>query len=161
QYRTAAPFPHIHLAPFLESEIADRVAADFPNSNSAKWIHYKHGNENKLGLNRADLFPASIKEAVDELNSPSFVLCVSELTRIPNLIPEPSLECGGLHQSWRGGFLNVHTDFSIHHHRPEWERRVNLILYLNEGWQESWGGALEFWDPKMRRCLAKYFPHFN
>src|ERR1700757_1577752 len=72
QYRLAAPFPHIRLAPFLEPEIAGRVTADFPNSKSAAWIHYKHGNEDKLGLSRADLFPASIREVVDELNSAPF-----------------------------------------------------------------------------------------
>ncbi len=161
QYRVAAPFPHIHLTPFLDPEAARTMAAEFPEPRSAAWIHYRHGNENKLGLNRRDLFPASIGEAVDELNSPRFVAWLRELTGIADLVPDPALEGGGLHQAGRGGFLNVHTDFSVHHHHSDWERRVNLIVYLTPGWKESWGGALEFWESGMRRRSASYLPLLN
>src|SRR5215472_12898545 len=69
QYQTATPFPHIQLAPFLEPAVAECVAEDFPESHSSEWIRYTHGNENKMGLNRPALFPDSIKEVVNELNS--------------------------------------------------------------------------------------------
>ena len=160
-YRVATPFPHIHLAQFLEPEVAKTIAEDFPEANSAEWIHYKHGNEDKLGLNRRALFPPSVAAVIDELNSPPFVSWLCELTGIANLMPDPSLEGGGLHQAQRGGFLNVHTDFSVHHHRPNWERRVNLIVYLTPGWREEWGGALEFWANDMQQRAAQYFPRFN
>jgi len=161
QYRSASPFPHIHLAPFLESTVANTVAEDFPENHSAEWIRYKHGNENKMGLNRRSLFPNSIRAVVDELNSPPFVAWLSELTGIPNLIADPALDGGGLHQVQRGGFLNVHTDFSVHHYRHDWQRRVNLIVYLTPNWREEWGGALEFWDASMKQRSAQYFPGFN
>jgi len=77
------------------------------------------------------------------------------------LIPDPSLEGGGLHQSGRGGFLNVHTDFSMHHYQKNWRRRVNVIVYLNPAWQDQWGGAIEFWEKGMQRCAAKYSPLLN
>lgn len=161
QYRSASPFPHIHVAPFLEPEVANEVAEDFPENHSAEWIRYKHGNENKMGLNRRALFPSSIRDVVDELNSPPFVAWLSELTGIPNLIADPALDGGGLHQVASGGFLNVHTDFSVHHYRPHWQRRVNLIVYLTPNWREEWGGALEFWDAGMRQRAAHYYPNFN
>lgn len=161
QYRAAAPFPHIHLTPFLEPETANRVAAEFPSLYSAAWIRYKHVNEHKLGLNKRDLFPASIGEIVDELNSQPFVSWLCALTGIPDLMPDPSMEGGGLHQAGRGGFLNVHTDFSVHHHRPHWQRRVNLILYLNPDWRETWGGALELWEKGMSHRAAQYLPLLN
>jgi hypothetical protein len=161
QYRSAKPFPHIHLPSFLEPDVARGMAMAFPRPRSTEWIHYKHANEDKLGLNRRDLFPASIGEVVNELNSPEFVSWLKELTGIPNLFPDPSLDGGGMHQSERGGFLNIHTDFSVHHHHPHWERRVNLILYLNPEWDETWGGALEFWDAGMKSRAAQYFPKLN
>jgi hypothetical protein len=38
---------------------------------------------------------------------------------------------------------------------------VNLILYLNPGWLEQWGGSLELWEPRMAGCGAKYPPLLN
>lgn len=161
RYRDNSPFPHIQLTDFLDPEIASAMAEEFPPPNTEAWTQYKHHNENKLGLAKRALFSRHIGEVADELNSPEFVSWLSQLTGIPGLVADPSLEGGGLHQSGRGGFLNVHTDFSNHHYHKNWRRRVNLILYLNAGWQEGWGGAIEFWERSMRRCAAKYSPLFN
>jgi Rps23 Pro-64 3,4-dihydroxylase Tpa1-like proline 4-hydroxylase len=161
QYQMAVPFPHIHFDCFLNPQTAAAIAREFPDDHSTAWIRYKHANENKNGLSQRELFPPPIGELVDQLNSEVFVSWLRKLTGIPDLIADPSLEGGGLHQSSRGGFLNVHTDFSVHHYHPGWERRVNLILYLNPGWRPSWGGALEFWEPDMKRCAVSYAPFLN
>jgi Rps23 Pro-64 3,4-dihydroxylase Tpa1-like proline 4-hydroxylase len=161
QYRENQPCPHIYLSEFLEPNVAETLAGEFPALDTDAWTHYKHHNENKLGLSKRSMFPPALGEAVDELNSPEFVAWLSELVGIPNLLPDPMLEGGGLHQSARGGFLNVHTDFSMHHYHKNWRRRVNLILYLNSGWREEWGGALELWDLSMSRCVAKHPPLLN
>ena len=161
EYRDNQPFPHIHLPDFLDPATAREIADEFPAPGTAAWTQYKHHNENKMGMAKRELFPPRLRAVADELNSPEFVAWLSRLTGIPGLIPDPSLEGGGLHQSGRGGFLNVHTDFSNHHYQKNWRRRVNVIVYLNPGWQESWGGAIEFWEPSMQRCAAKYSPLLN
>jgi len=160
-YRENQPFPHIHLAEFLEPETALSIAAEFPAADTNAWTQYKHHNENKSGLAKRELFPPRLGAVADELNSPDFVAWLSILTGIPGLIPDPSLEGGGLHQSTQAGFLNVHTDFSMHHYKKNWRRRVNVICYLNPGWNEEWGGAIEFWERSMQRCAAKYPPLLN
>ena len=161
QYRENKPFPHIHLADFLEDEVARRAAAEFPKPTDTSWIQYKHYNENKLGkTNRAE-FPPLIGKLIDEFNSPEFVAWLSELIGIPNLMADSSLEGGGMHQTERGGFLNMHADFTHHHHHLNWHRRCNLILYLNEGWQEEWKGAIELWDRNMKSCAVKVPPLLN
>ena len=38
---------------------------------------------------------------------------------------------------------------------------MNVIVYLNEGWREEWGGALELWNRDMSACVAKVAPLFN
>jgi hypothetical protein len=91
-------------------------------------------------------------------NSPNFVRWLSEMTALPALLAGPGLDGGGLHQANRGGFLNVHTDFSHHHYHENWRWRLNLILYLKDGWRPEWGGAIERWDARMRSCVMKYPP---
>lgn len=161
QYASNGPFPHIHLPEFLDPVVASEVAEEFPAADTEAWTQYKHHNENKLGMAKRELFPPKLRSVADELNSPEFVAWLSTLTGIAGLIPDPSLEGGGLHQSGPGGFLNVHTDFSMHHYQKNWRRRVNVIVYLNPGWKEEWGGALEFWEMGMKRCGAKYTPLLN
>ena len=161
RYRENHPVPHIFLTDCLEEDVARAVAGEFPDPATDAWIHYEHQNENKLGMTKRELFPPYVRAVTDELNSPEFVAWLSALTGIPDLVSDLSLEGGGLHQSGRGGFLNVHTDFSHHHYNKNWRRRINLILYLNDGWREDWGGAIELWDAGMHRCVAKYPPLLN
>jgi Rps23 Pro-64 3,4-dihydroxylase Tpa1-like proline 4-hydroxylase len=161
QYGEGNPVPHLLLADFLDPKVARAIAGEFPEHNTEAWTQYKHHNENKLGMAKREFFPPGLGEVADELNSPAFVSWLSTLTGIPDLVSDPSLEGGGLHQSSRGGFLNVHTDFSHHHYHKHWRRRVNLILYLNPEWNAEWGGAIELWDLKMRSCVAKYPPLLN
>jgi hypothetical protein len=161
QYQSAEPFPHIHIESFLDPEVAGRLAQEFPQSGSAAWTQYKHYNENKLGLSKREQLPDGFGRLIDELNGPEFTAWLSQLTGIPHLIADQCLEGGGLHQSGRHGFLNIHADFTVHHHHPDWRRRVNLILYLNEGWREAWGGAIELWDRNVTRCLVKFPPLLN
>lgn len=161
RYRENRPYPHILLPDFLDAGTARFGAIQFPRPGTDLWTHYKHANENKLGLSKRELFPEWIDRIFDELNSRRFVNWLSALTGIEQLLPDPVLEGGGIHQSVRGGFLNLHTDFSHHHYNKNWRRRLNLILYLNEHWQEQWGGAIELWDSKMSSCVAEYPPLFN
>ncbi len=161
KYQQSAPFPCIALADFLEQEIIAKLVAEFPKPGDISWIHYKHYNENKLGKTKREEFPDLIGRVIDEFNSPRFTEFMSKLTGIPGLIADPSLEGGGMHQTERGGFLNMHADFTMHHHQKNWHRRVNLILYLNEGWQPSWKGELELWDRGMKACVTKIPPIVN
>lgn len=161
RFRENVPYPHLHLKAFLDADVAAAIATEFPGLETDAWTRYKHRNENKLGLAKRSLFPPLLGQAVDELNTHELADWLSEVTSIPGLMPDDTLEGGGLHQSGRGGFLNVHTDFSYHHYRKDWHRRVNLILYLNPNWHEEWGGAIELWDRDMRQCVVKIPPLFN
>jgi hypothetical protein len=161
KFRENKPYPHLHFKGFLEADVAEELAREFPGPETDAWTRYKHQNENKLGLTKRRLFPPLISEVVEELNSPRFVGWLSRVTEIPGLLADDTLEGGGLHQSGPGGFLNVHTDFSCHHYRKNWHRRINLILYLNPNWQSDWGGAIELWDREVSRCVTRIAPLLN
>lgn len=160
RYESADPFPHIVLDDFLQPDVAQHVLEEFPPL-SPDWIHYVHVNERKFGKTERDALTPFIGTLIDEFNSPQFVDFLGQLTGIEGLLPDPSLEGGGLHQSTRGGFLNIHADFTVHPHRRTWRRRVNLLLYLNRGWDDAYGGHLELWDRDMRRCVQRVAPVFN
>ncbi len=80
------------------------------------------------------------------------------VTGIEKLIPDPYLKGGGLHLSGPGGVLVPHTDF---HNYGELDlyRQLNVLVYLNPGWDESWGGCLElFEDRQAERASSKIVP---
>lgn len=160
-YGQASPFPHIVLDGFLPPATARALYECFPEVGSESWIHYVHYNERKHGLNRLEALPEIFRGLIAGFNSPAFVQELERLTGIENLLPDPGLEGGGLHQSLRGGFLNIHADFTAHPHRPTFRRRVNVILYLNPGWQPEWGGHLELWHRDMSACARRIDPILN
>jgi hypothetical protein len=160
-YNTENPYPHICMDNFLEKDTADKAMASFPSVKDEGWIHYVHFNERKHGLNKMEVLPPFIQEVITELNSDRFVGWVSELTGIPNLKADEMLEGGGLHQSLRNGFLNIHADFTVHPHKKHWQRRVNILIYLNEDWQEEYNGHLELWTRDMKECKQRILPIFN
>jgi hypothetical protein len=162
QYQTASPYPHIVLDNFLNPEVLEACVSEFNRLNEADgWINYTHYNEKKKGLNKLDLLPETIKLTINELNSPEFLQFLSTLTGIKDLLKDDYLEGGGVHQSRKGGYLNIHADFTVHPHHANWQRRVNVLVYLNQNWQDAWGGQLELWDTKMKACEKKVSPVFN
>jgi hypothetical protein len=160
-YRHAEPFPHAVLDDFLDPAVARQLLEEFPPVDRSRWINWVHYNERKFGLKDRASLPPTIGRVIDELNAPPFVAWLERLTGIAGLLPDPGLEGGGLHQSARGGHLNIHADFTGHPHRPTWRRRVNLLLYLNESWEEDYGGHLELWSRDMARCVRRILPSFN
>ncbi len=161
RYGAAEPFPHVVLDQFLPLEAADGVLAEFPQEAGGKWIHYLHVNEKKRGLNDWAAFGPVTRALLEELNSPRFVRFLGELTGIEGLFADNSLEGGGLHWTQPGGYLNIHADFTAHPHHRDWERRINLLVYLNKDWEADFGGDLELWDAGMKRCVERVSPVFN
>ncbi|PSL29037.1 2OG-Fe(II) oxygenase [Chitinophaga ginsengisoli] len=162
EYQGASPYPHIVLENFLNPDVLEACGQEFDKLNEDDgWINYVHYNENKAGLNKLDLLPASIKRTINELNSPEFLKFLSTLTGIKGLIKDDLLEGGGIHQSKKDGYLNIHADFTVHPHHRHWQRRVNVLVYLNKDWPEEYGGNLELWDTKMQACERKVLPVFN
>ncbi len=160
-YHEATPYPFISFENFLEPWAAEKATAAFPEVKDSGWIHYMHVNEKKHGLNKFDLIPEFLQEVINTLNSQPFVAALSELTGIPDLHADPSLEGGGLHQSQRGGFLNIHADFTVHPHKRNWRRRVNVLVYLNPDWLPEYRGDLELWSRDMKQCVQKISPVYN
>ena len=160
-FSKARPYPHVVLDDFLHLTAAESLLADFPAATKDTWNHYTVANVNKLQANNPAYFGATTKAVITDLNSATFINFLTTITGINDLIPDPKLEGGGLHQIERGGHLNIHADFTVHPHNQDWQRRLNLIVYLNKDWADEYGGQLQLWDKEMKNCLASIAPLFN
>ena len=105
--------------------------------------------------------PPKLQDLIQRLNVDPFVTNLGRMFGIPHLLPDPWLQLrgdlygAGLHQIGTGGFLGIHTDYTIH--PTGLARRLNLLLYLNLEWKEEWGGKLELWDVAKDRKSANNF----
>lgn len=161
RYASGEPFPHITLDDVLRPEVLAEVLCDFQAIPQHTWTNYLHLNERKYGHTKPELWGSTLQGLRDELCSDRFVSFVSAVSGIEGLVADDVMDGGGLHRSLPGGFLNVHADFTAHHSKPGWRRRVNLLLYLNPDWEPSWGGQLELWSRDMQRRVAEVEPLGN
>ena len=149
EFATAHPYQHVVIDNFLPQNVCQQAMADFDVVSKEQWTGYLHVNERKFANSNPDTWGPTLQQIAHELNTPEFVSLLEELTGIANLLIDPTFEGGGLHQSLRGGFLNMHADFTVHPHQRHWKRRLNLLLYCNENWLPEYGGGLELWDATM------------
>ena len=161
RYRSASPFPHIAIDGFLLPDVAHEAVAEVPPVDRAHWTNYVHANERKFANTDPTTWGPTLQAVWEELTSPEFLAFLSELTGIVGLVPDPSLEGAGLHQTKSGGFLNIHADFTVHPHKRHWRRRANLLVYLNAEWPGDYGGDLELWSRDMKRCEESIAPIGN
>lgn len=159
-YRNAEPYPHLVLDNFFDPVLIDLILDEFPKPNQIKWQQFDNEREIKLASASEASFGPVTRLLLYHLNSITFLEFLSEVTGIPNLIPDPSFNGGGLHQIMPGGKLGIHADFNKHGDY-QLDRRLNLLLYLNKDWQDEWGGHLELWDRDMTSCQKKVAPVIN
>jgi hypothetical protein len=161
RYAAARPYPHIVLDDVLTPEAFAAAVQEFPGIRDPFWKGYLHVNETKYSNTLPDTWGSTLTAVAKEFVSPEFIAYLERLTGIEGLVPDWSMDGGGLHQTLRGGHLNIHADFSTHHTHANWARRVNILLYLNDEWHEEWGGQLELWDHDMTAVQGKVTPQGN
>lgn len=160
EYSSNAPFPNIYFDNFFNPQELKKVLEEFPELGDKGDIKFENPNEIKLASRGEYRFGPNATELAHFLNSQPFLEFLSQLTGIPNLLPDPYFEGGGFHQIKPGGYLKIHADFNKHR-LTGLDRRLNVLVYLNEDWEESYGGHFELWDTEMKGCVKKVLPLFN
>ena len=160
EYVSARPFPHVVLDGLLNEDMLHEVLAEFPTPNDAMWRSFDSPLERKLATNESWQAGEATARVLAELNSGPFIDFLENLTGIKGLTPDPHFIGGGLHQIEPEGHLAVHADFN-RHERTGLERRLNVLVYLNQDWNAEYAGALELWDRHMRQCEVTVTPYFN
>jgi hypothetical protein len=163
QARRAKPFPHVLIDNFLDTAFAHEILRSWPRYEDAAKIgkEFRSINERKkVQVTDAAQFPRPLKELNEALASPTFLETMSHVFEIPDLLADPELVGGGLHQTGARGRLDVHVDFNYIEAR-QLHRRLNILIYFNDGWLSAWGGQLELWNRDVSRCIHSFDPVFN
>lgn len=159
-FRSALPFPHVIIDNMFRDDIVSSLLKEFGDpTKDSLWTRYWNPIEKKYALNDFTNRPTTAS-VFEFLQTEEFVKKIADIISIPLLQNDPYLHGAGLHYHPRGGKLDMHLDYSVHP-ISGLERRVNLIVYLNETWEESWGGELELWNSEFTHCVKKILPTRN
>ena len=148
RFRERDPFRHVVIDDFFAADFCAQLYAQFPP--------FERGNaRNEAGELGAKSTVEKIRSigpayaALDDLiQSREFLDFIGRATGIPDLLYDPWYFGGGTHENRAGQDLDAHVDFN-RHPLERWHRRLNLIVYLNHVWDDSWGGSLELHsDPR-------------
>ncbi len=163
EFARAKPFPYVKIDSFLDPANADFIVAAYPSFESATnqgKIFSTLNERKKIQISDASLYPAPVAELNALLASQRFLDDLSYITGIPTLLADERLVGGGIHITGPGGRLDVHVDFNYIPER-KLHRRLNLLIYLNPQWEDSWGGQFQIWDKEVKCCEAAFAPIYN
>ena len=121
---------------------------------------------NKAVNTRIREISPAYRELYDIIGGTPFLELMSRISGIPDLILDPKMYGGELTRAVHGQELDPHVDFN-YDEAQQLHRRLNVIVYLNKGWQTEWGGAIEIhsnprdpgtnqiraFDPLFNRCV--------
>jgi hypothetical protein len=142
EFGEARPFPHVVIDGFFSVVPAERLLEDFPPFKPENALNEFGEVGRKATI--ADIRSVSpfYGEVHDYIASGEFLEVISQITGIAGLVHDYQMFGGGTHENLEGQELDAHVDFNYLDDQ-KLHRRLNLLLYLNKEWQESWGGCLE------------------
>jgi hypothetical protein len=160
QFNSASPFPHVVIDNAIDPMALRALVSQYPSVTEKKWWVYDNALERKYAFNDLSQLDQAFANFFAEANSPEFIAQLGRIAGLENLVPDNTLRGAGLHQIVRSGKLDVHEDFNVHHELKAF-RKLNMIVYLNEDWDASWGGDLQLWNADMTMCEKSVLPVFN
>ena len=154
------PFPHSIVKDFLPNDLVQKAETEFISFKKT----FNAGNilfqKTKKSLENYSEMPRTIKKIIDFLYSEDFLKILERKFNLKNVEADWDLHGGGMHESFRGGFLKVHSDF-LYKRKSKRKRVLNILLYLNSNWQKNWGGSIELWDKDMKLAKKSILPELN
>ena len=159
QFQSASPFPHLVIDDFLDPAVADQihdeVRATAANVDASNDLTQKL----KIACTDWEAFGPQTARLIAWFNSAGFIAPLEKISGIDGLFGDPWLEGGGIHQTSRGGFLKMHTDFNWNA-KLRADRRINILYYLNRDWRADYGGELVL-ARVGEEAQARIEPRFN
>lgn len=157
RYVAARPYPHIVIDDFIDVDVLRHLLSEWPVTTEHRKYYDRSQERLKYEWQPHELTTPALRSFLAEMNAEPMLRFISSLTGIPKLIADPYYAGAGLHETKRGGHLGIHADFNIHK-GMNLQRRINLLIYLNDDWSPEWNGDLEIWSTDMTERRVSVAP---
>lgn len=153
QYRSHPDYSLLTLDNFIPKDLVALMAKELDDLPLEECKHFTRAGSCMYEFNNVDRTPVQ-DAVVHALHSSTFIKWLQEVTDTVDLIPDPHLIGAGYMKSFNGDSLKIHTDFNWNE-ELRLHRMLSVVIYLNEEWEEDWGGQLQFYDTKRNKVHTK------
>lgn len=158
EYKKNSPVSHFVIDNFVEQELLQQLRKEMLSIPAEKWKTFSRRKSRMFEFNQLEAYDLSVTQKISHLfSSSSFILWLENITGITGLIADPHLTGAGFMRSFRGDSLKPHIDFNWNDHL-RLHRKLSVILYIPENWEESWGGALNFYNEDCSKVEKSILP---
>jgi hypothetical protein len=144
EFETNKPFRYLTIDNLCDPERLNRLVDKIPDPievgirQSRDYVFARNKFEKSKFRDLDPLFD----EIYMDLMSEQFKSFLQQVTG-EDVFVDAQFHGGGLHQGGADSFLDMHADFNYHPLHKDWFRDLNILLYLNRGWEPSYGGQLK------------------
>lgn len=156
EYRNHPGYSKLEVKELLPLDVVQALAAELESIPLDECKKFTRRDSCMYEYNKLDNTPVQ-DEVVHTLHSATFIKWLQEVTDTVDLIPDPHLVGAGYSKAYNGDSLKVHTDFNWND-QLRLHRRLSVVIYLNEEWDENWGGNLDFYDTDRKKVLSRVIP---
>jgi Rps23 Pro-64 3,4-dihydroxylase Tpa1-like proline 4-hydroxylase len=162
QFATAQPVEHVVIDGFCDADALTQLCDEIPDPIATQ-IHksrdymFARNKFEKSGFK--DISPR-FAALYEELTGPRFQAVLHTITG-QQVFVDPDFHGGGIHQGGEGSYLDMHVDFNTHPGHKDWFRNLNILLYLNPGWQPAYKGQLKLRHRDWPETTVEVEPLFN
>lgn len=156
------PFNYIIIDNFLNDNFYNEIIKTLPDKIDENFWEYSNPIEVKYVLDKKEKYSEKLNILIKELSKDYFIDKLKRIFLIDdNIEADETLHGSGLHYHPRYGRLNMHLDYEKHPILENKQRKLNIIIYLNNEWEKDWEGATELWNNDMSNCVIKCYPSKN
>ena len=156
----AEPFAHLTLKGLFNERLLELVHEEFDLFRDRGWNRALTRYEDTFRSKPGESFGPATQLYFWLVNSAPITRFLSAISGVEDLIPDPLLVGGGMHETRNGGHFGVHRDFEVHSSHGLSNAMV-FITYLNKDWQPSYQGFLELWDSQCKQSVKQVSPDFG